>query len=52
MWWLATDSSLPSGAFYLHNQQFSDCLTDNGVGQAISVKPCVAGNKAQEWYLP
>jgi hypothetical protein len=52
MWWLATDPSLPSGAFYIHNQQFSNCLTDNGPGQAISVKPCVSGNKAQEWYLP
>jgi hypothetical protein len=52
MWWLSTDSSLPSGAFYIHNDQFNHCLTDNGAGQAISATPCVAGNKAQEWYLP
>jgi hypothetical protein len=51
-WWLATDGRVPSGAFYLHNQQFSDCLTDNGAGQALSTKPCASGNKAQEWYLP
>ncbi|MBS2551456.1 protein kinase [Catenulispora sp. NL8] len=51
-WWLATDGRVPPGAYYLHNQQFSDCLTDNGSGQALSTKPCASGNKAQEWYLP
>jgi FlaG/FlaF family flagellin (archaellin) len=52
MWWLSQDSSTPSGAFYLNSQGTGQCLTDNGASYALSLKPCVAGNKAQQWYLP
>ncbi|WP_194920307.1 RICIN domain-containing protein [Catenulispora rubra] len=52
MWWLSQDSSTPSGAFYINNQGAGQCLTDNGLSNALSLKPCVAGNKAQQWYLP
>ncbi|MEY9859154.1 tRNA A-37 threonylcarbamoyl transferase component Bud32 [Catenulispora sp. GAS73] len=52
MWWLSQDSSTPSGAFYINNQGAGQCLTDNGPSNALSLKPCVAGNKAQQWYLP
>lgn len=52
LWWLSTDASTPSGAFYINNQAAGQCLTDNGPSNALSLKPCVAGNKAQEWYLP
>jgi len=52
MWWLSQDSSTPSGAFYINNQGAGQCLTDNGPSNALSLKPCVVGNKAQQWYLP
>ena len=52
LWWLARDANMPAGSFYLHNEKFNDCLTDNGPGQALSLKPCTTGNKAQQWYLP
>jgi hypothetical protein len=52
-WWLSQDSSTPGGAFYINSQGTAgQCLTDNGPSIALSLKPCVAGNKAQEWYLP
>lgn len=52
MWWLSQDLGTPSGAFYIHNQADNLCLTDNRASYALSLKPCVAGNKAQQWYLP
>jgi hypothetical protein len=52
MWWLSQDSSTPSGAFFLNNQWAGQCLTDNGPSNAVSLKPCVVGDKAQQWYLP
>jgi tRNA A-37 threonylcarbamoyl transferase component Bud32 len=52
MWWLSQDSSTPSGAFYINNQGAGQCLTDNGPSNALSLKACVVGNKAQQWYLP
>ncbi|ACU77295.1 serine/threonine protein kinase [Catenulispora acidiphila DSM 44928] len=52
MWWLSQDSTTPSGAFYINNQGAGQCLTDNGQTNALSLKPCVAGDKAQQWYLP
>ncbi|NUP51503.1 MAG: protein kinase [Catenulispora sp.] len=51
-WWLANDANTPKGAFYLHNEKFNDCLTDNGAGKPVTLKPCVPGDKAQQWYLP
>jgi len=52
MWRLTQDSTTPQGVYYLHNVRFNDCLTDNGSGQYLTAKPCVAGNKAQQWYVP
>ncbi|MEY9887594.1 tRNA A-37 threonylcarbamoyl transferase component Bud32 [Catenulispora sp. MAP5-51] len=53
MWWLSQDSSTPSGAFYINSQGAAgQCLTDSGQTNALALKPCVAGDKAQEWFLP
>jgi hypothetical protein len=52
MWWLSQDSSTPGGAFSINNQAAGQCLTDNGPSNELSLKPCVVGNKAQQWYLP
>ena len=49
MWWL---SQAPGGAFYINSQGAGQCLTDNGQTNALSLKPCVAGDKTQQWFLP
>ncbi|MFD0630451.1 protein kinase domain-containing protein [Catenulispora yoronensis] len=52
VWWLSRDSAMPSGAYYVHSSRYGDCLTDNGMGADVSLKPCTSGSKAQQWYLP
>ncbi|MEU2393727.1 serine/threonine-protein kinase [Streptomyces sp. NPDC007369] len=42
-----------NGAYYIKDIAFQGgCLTDNGAGQQLTVVPCVAGNKAQQWRIP
>ncbi|MGW5345734.1 serine/threonine-protein kinase [Streptomyces sp. NPDC004050] len=40
-------------AYYIKDIAFQGgCLTDNGAGRQLTVVPCTAGNKAQQWRIP
>ncbi|MFK0257984.1 protein kinase [Streptomyces sp. NPDC090445] len=42
-----------NGAYSIKDIAFQGgCLTDNGAGRQLTVVPCVAGNKAQQWRIP
>ncbi|MBS2539004.1 hypothetical protein KGQ20_40280 [Catenulispora sp. NF23] len=49
LWWFA-DGPV-TDEFYIHNQMTGGCLTDNGLGNLLTVAPCGTGNTAQLWTL-
>ncbi|MBW5485750.1 hypothetical protein [Streptomyces bambusae] len=52
LWW-NLERVPSSNAYYIKDIAFQGgCLTDNGAGQQLTVVPCVAGNKAQQWRIP
>ncbi|MER7765278.1 serine/threonine-protein kinase [Kitasatospora sp. NPDC096140] len=48
--WTVRNGSTP-GSYTLADYMNSVCMTDNGVGNAITMVACTPGNTAQEWRL-
>ncbi|MFJ3201469.1 protein kinase [Streptomyces sp. NPDC086989] len=51
VWW-NLEPAPSSGAYYIKDISFQGgCLTDNGVGNQLTVVTCVSGSRAQQWRL-
>jgi hypothetical protein len=46
-WWV--DSTTTPGAVYIHNRADNNCLTENGIGQQLTVDGCQQGDPRQLW---